>query len=219
MSYRLANEAALASQLRLGLFGGEFEERAMPALVDVNKLPNDKFGYRIYGVMAHLPLRQANQVRRLHRMVGALDLATEPHCSIDNFWGPKSLDDVKAALGKVTKFHVPFVTEIDFKDLDKGKWGAAFGLRKTPELMALQRDVIAAVMPHTQRIFDPAGDYWPHTTVLLDAKPGEMEGIDAALASISLEPNFPVESIELIGRVGPSRGGDYVILDSFKLRG
>ncbi len=189
----------------------------MPALVDVNKLPNDKFGYRIYGVMAHLPLRHANQVRRLHRMVGALDLATEPHCSIDNFWGPDSLDDVREALRRVAGTRRPVTTEIDFNGLEKGKWGAAYSLKPVPDLLALHTAVVSALLPLTKRIYDPASEWWPHTTVLLDAKPGEMDRIDKALASIRLESKLRFESVELIGRVGPSRGGDYVILDSFRL--
>ena len=32
--------------------------------VDANSLPNDKFGFRIYGVMVHLPEPQASQVRK-----------------------------------------------------------------------------------------------------------------------------------------------------------
>lgn len=191
----------------------------MPALIDVNKLPNDKFGYRIYGVMAHMPLRQANQIRRLHRIVGALDLATEPHCSIDNFYGPESLDDVRSALRGVAKSLRPVSTEIDLKSLDMGKWGAAYGLKQLPALIALHEGVVKALLPHTKRIFDPAGKYWPHVTVLLDAKPGEVDRIDAALAAIQLEPAVTFQSIELIGRIGPSRGGDYVVLDSFKLTG
>ena len=189
----------------------------MPALVDVNKLQDDKFGYRIYGVMAHLPLQQANQVRRLHRMVGALDLATEPHCSIDNFWGPESLDNVRSALRQVAKSHGPVKTDIDLNKLAKGNWGAAYELKPVPELMALHDAVVKALLPHTKRIYDPAHAWWPHTTVLLDAKPGEMDRIDNALAAIRLEPRLRFESFELIGRVGPSRGGDYVILDSFRL--
>ena len=43
--------------------------------VDENALPNDKFGFRIYGVMAHLPEPQASQVRQFHRLIGADDLA------------------------------------------------------------------------------------------------------------------------------------------------
>jgi hypothetical protein len=189
----------------------------MPAPVDVSRLPNDKFGYRIYGVMAHLPLRQANQVRRFHRMIGALDLATEPHCSIDNFWGPESLDDVRTALRRVAAAHHPVSTEIDFNDLGRGNWGAAYRLKSVPQLLSLHQAVVSALLPLTKRIYDPASEWRPHTTVLLDPKPGEMDRVDQALTAIHLEPKLRFESIELIGRVGPSRGGDYVILDSFEL--
>ncbi|MDA0232461.1 MAG: hypothetical protein O3C69_03130, partial [Chloroflexi bacterium] len=73
----------------------------MVRIIDDTTLPNDKFGYRIYGVMAHLPEPQASEIRKFHKLVGADDLATRPHCSLDNFWGPDDLDAVKAAIGQV----------------------------------------------------------------------------------------------------------------------
>ena len=91
--------------------------------VDANSLPNDKFGFRIYGVMVHLPEPQASQVRKFHKLIGADDLATKPHCSIDNFWGPDDLDAVKSALETVASKHAPFETEFDPGDLRVGKFG------------------------------------------------------------------------------------------------
>ena len=191
----------------------------MAAQVDEKSLPNDKFGYRIYGVMAHLPLRQANEVRRLHRMLGITDLATEPHCSIDNFWGPPDLDAVKAALREVAPQHPVIETRINFSDLRKGQWGAAFGLDPVPDLMTLQKAVQGAMLPLTRRIREAGGNYWPHTTVILDAKPGEVDRLDEMLPRVSIDPDLRFESIELIGRIGPSRGRDYQILESFPLGG
>ncbi len=92
----------------------------MSEWVDANKLPNDKFGYRIYGVMAHLPELQASEIKRFHSMIGADDLATKPHCSTDNFWGPDDLDAVKVALAHVASRHAPFRTSIDVNGLRSG---------------------------------------------------------------------------------------------------
>ncbi len=58
----------------------------MADLIDEYALPNDKFGYRIYGVTTHLSEPQASQARQFHKLIGDDDLATQPHCSIDNFW-------------------------------------------------------------------------------------------------------------------------------------
>jgi 2'-5' RNA ligase len=188
-------------------------------LIDPDALPNDKFGYRIYGVMAHLPEPQASEVRKFHRLIGADDLATRPHCSVDNFWGPDDLDAVKAALANVAKVSPPFETEVDPEGTNIGKWGCALGLRREPTLMRLHDAVVVAITPVTKRIYTEDSPYRPHTTVVLNAKPEELPKIEPNLSKIDMSGAMRFESIELIGRVGPARGGEYHVLESWKLDG
>jgi 2'-5' RNA ligase len=191
----------------------------MPTLINERTLPNDKFGYRIYGVMAHLPEPQAGEVRKFHKLIGADDLATKPHCSIDNFWGPDNLDDVKAAIASVAKVSPPFETEVEPGGTRIGPWGCALTLRSDPVLLRLHEAVKAALIPVTKRIFMPDTQYWPHTTIVLDAKPEEFPKIEPNLPKIDMSGVMRFESIELIGRVGPSRGGEYHVLESWRLKG
>ena len=191
----------------------------MAERVDANSLPNDKFGFRIYGVMAHLPEPQASQTRKFHQLVGADDLATKPHCSIDNFYGPDDLDAVKAALASVASKHPPFETSVDLDDLHSAEWGCAYSLKRDEGHFALQSAVEEAMIPLTKRLRPPGSDYWPHTTLVLDAKPNEYPLFEENLPKIDMSGNMRFESIELIGRVGPARGGEYQILASFPLEG
>jgi len=191
----------------------------MPRVIDDSTLPNDKFGYRIYGVMAHLPEPQASEIRKFHKLVGADDLATRPHCSLDNFWGPEDLDDVKAALARVASRHSPFETEVDPADTRFAEWGCAFTLQSVPGHHALHDDLVRELDPLTKRIFSVDTPYWPHTTALLDAKPHEVPLIEPSLGKIDMSGVMRFETFELIGRIGPARGGEYHILESFKLSG
>jgi 2'-5' RNA ligase len=152
-------------------------------------------------------------------LIGASDLATSPHCSIDNFWGPDDLDAVKAALADVVTRHRPFETRVDFTDLKIGDRGCAYGLVHVDDHFALQSSVQAAMIPLTKRLRPADQDYWPHTTMVLDAKPEERPLIEPNLPKVDMSGLMRFESIELIGRVGPSRGGEYKILDSFTLSG
>lgn len=186
--------------------------------VDANALPNDKYGYRIYGVMAHLPEPQASEVRKFHELIGADDLATKPHCSIDNFWGPDDLDAVKIALKEVAARQQPFETSVDLDGLRVGNWGCAYTINPTPEHLALQSDVEKALLPLTKRL-RPPGSYWPHTTMVLDAKPGEFPLMEANLEKIDMTGTMKFDTISLIGRIGPSRGGGYEILENYPLLG
>ena len=191
----------------------------MTTLVDEYALPNDKFGYRIYGVMAHLPEPQASQVRKYHKLIGADDLATKPHCSIDNFWGPDDLDVVKAALVDVTSRHAPFESSVDLAGLRTGKWGCAYTLASGEDHYALQTDVQQAMLPITQRIRPAGNSYWPHTTMVLDAKDDELPLMEPNLAKVDLTGTMHFETISLIGRVGLARGGEYHVLADFPLLG
>jgi len=191
----------------------------MPALIDANALPNDKFGYRIYGVMAHLPEPQASEVKKFHKLIGADDLATKPHCSIDNFWGPDSLDDVKTALANVITASPAFETQVDPELTRIREWGCALTLESAPDLLKLHESVKAAMVPVTKRIYTDDTPFWPHSTIVLDAKPEEFPKIEPNLKKIDMSGLMRFESIELIGRVGPARGGEYHILDSWKLEG
>ena len=191
----------------------------MARLIDDKTLPNDKFGYRIYGVMAHLPERQASEIRKFHKLVGADDLATKPHCSIDNFWGPDDLDAVKAAIAGVAAKKGPFETEVDFSDTRIAEWGCAFSLQPMEGLTTLHDEIVMALNPLTKRIFSLDNPYWPHTTALLSAKPHEIPLIEPNIGKIDMTGTMRFETIELIGRVGPARGGEYEILESFRLAG
>jgi 2'-5' RNA ligase len=186
---------------------------------DANALPNDKFGFRIYGVMAHLPEPQASEVLRFHSDIGANDLATKPHCSIDNFYGPEDLDAVKAALAEVASRNIPFDTSVDFNDLRSGDWGYAYTLFRDGDHSALQADVEQALIPLTKRLGPTDQRYWPHTTMVLDMKPEEQPLVLPNLALLDVSGDMHFDSIELIGHVGPSRGGEYKILESFLLKG
>ncbi|MBN4074230.1 hypothetical protein JYT27_00215 [bacterium AH-315-D21] len=191
----------------------------MTEKIDDKSLPNDKFGFRIYGVMAHLPEPQASEARKFHKLIGADDLATKPHCSIDNFWGPDDLEAVKSALAAVAANHKPFETSVDFDDLRIGPWGCAYGLKHVDVHFALQVAVQEAIIPLTKRIFPVGRDYWPHTTMVLDAKTEEHPLIESNLAKVDMSGLMRFETISLIGRVGPSRGGEYQVLADFPLGG
>ena len=187
--------------------------------VDANSLPNDKFGFRIYGVMAHLPEPQTSQVRKFHKLIGADDLATKPHCSIDNFWGPDDLDAVKSALEKVASEHSPFETEFDPTDLRIGKFGCAYGLKHDDDHYSLQAAVEKAMIPLSKRLCAAGSKYWPHTTMVLGMKPEEVPLMEPNLQKVDISGNMRFETISLIGRIGPSRGGEYQILETYPLLG
>ena len=131
----------------------------------------------------------------------------------------EDLDAVKAALADVASRHTPFETSIDFNDLRSGDSGYAYSLFRDGDHFALQADVEQALIPLTKRLRPTGQPYWPHTTLVLDVKPEEIPLVEQHLINLDLSRTMRFESIELIGRVGPSRGGEYRVLASFALNG
>jgi 2'-5' RNA ligase len=189
----------------------------MPALVDANALPAGKYGYRVYGVMAHLSSGQQAAVLEFHRSIGVTDLATRPHCSIHNFYDPSDINLLRQRLAGAAAKSAPFMTEIDLKEFHTWPSGAAFGVIPHPELMKLHDTVVAALDGIVKLIYTPDSPYSPHTTVLLSGTPEEVERAKKAAPLLKLKPQLEVRSIELIGRIGPNRGGEYRIITSFPL--
>ena len=189
----------------------------MTSRIDANEIPPDRYGFRIYGVMVHLPDGMADAVKGFHASIGVNDLATRPHCSIHNFFDLSDMEQLEVRLRDVATRHRPLEIVID---LDNLLWGTEFGaypIEPSPELVELNRDVVERVEDLTKRIFPADRTWWPHTTILLDGSPEEIERGKEAAKELKLASRFNAESFELIGRVGPSRGGEYRVLASFPL--
>ena len=184
---------------------------------DVNALPLDRYGYRIYGIMVHLPDELATVVKEFHASIGVNDLATRPHCSIHNFRDLTDTDQLTTRLREVATRHSPFEVVIDLGEL---RWGCSFGaytIRSSPQLLALHRDVTGSVDDLVTRMYPADQEWWPHTTILLDGSPEEIQRGKEVAKELKLAPTFHADSFDLIGRVGPNRGGEYRVLTSFPL--
>ena len=92
-------------------------------------------------------------------------------------------------------------------------------MKAHPGLMRLHDNVVAALDGIVKLIYAPDGAYQPHTTVLLSGTPAEVERAKQLGPALKLDPKLEVKSIELIGRIGPNRGGEYRVIASFPLTG
>ena len=189
----------------------------MTSRTNANEIPPDRYGFRIYGVMVHLPEGLAEPVRDFHASIGVTNLATKPHCSIHNFRDVSGMDQLDARLGDVARRHKPFEVVIDLDDLHWGSEFGAYSIKPSPELLNLNRDVVDSVDDLITSIHQGDRKWWPHTTILLDGTLEEIERGKEAAKELKLSPRFSAASFELIGRVGPSRGGEYRVLASFPL--
>lgn len=188
----------------------------MAALVKAGALPVDKYGYRIYGVMAHLSPENQAAVTGFHRSIGVLDFATRPHCSIHNFYELVDINLARHKLREAAAKVQSFSIEIDLTSLDWYGGGGGYSIRPHASLTHLHENVVGALDGLVKLIYSSDSPYTPHTTILTgDAQ--DVERGKAAVANLKLDPKFEVRSVELIGRVGQNRGGEYRVIASFPL--
>ncbi len=184
-------------------------------------LPYDANGIREYGVMLHASAAQNRALRRFHAEIGLTDFSSRAHVSIHNFGEPQSLGEVMVRLSKLAIATAPIKIELD---PDGAKpWGeglaGGFKVSETDDLMAFNAAVNAALDPVTKSPRAPGRKFWPHLTAYLATDAHEAELAKKLLKSLNLGKGYVARSVQLTGRRGPARGGNYTTLATFHFGG
>ena len=86
----------------------------------------------------------------------------------------------------------------------------------TPELVAVNRALQSAISPLADTEFGNP-DFHPHMTVFQDAGPEESEKGMRLARGLRLGTGFYVETLEMMARTAPFRGGRWTSLASFEM--
>ncbi|GEM_PF-1296231 len=185
--------------------------------IAADDLLHDRHGIREYGVMLHASARQNAALRRFHAAVGITDFATRAHVSVENFGEPSDLGEVMRRLSEIAISTRPIPIKLDPQGAKPwGKGGAGgFGVELTGPLAAFQKLVEQALSPITKSIHPPGRQYWPHVTAFLATDEHESARARKLLHGLDLGSGYVARSVELSGRRGPARGGNYTVLASF----
>ena len=132
-----------------------------------------------------------------------------------------NVGDIQEAIHAVAESTPPFWIEFD-GDRDDGEFPGNDGssltvpVTLTPDLVAINSALESTISPLAGYEFG-APEYRPHMTVYQDASPEEA-GRGLRLAKgLKLGNGFRVESLELMARTAPFRGGRWQSLASFDL--
>jgi 2'-5' RNA ligase len=179
---------------------------------------NDIFGTTPdrYSIAVHTPEDLTEKIMVFRADIGLADLTSEPHISISSsLHNPVDLDNLKTRIQNMaTKQHL---FRIHFNTPAFGGGGAWGGLSVTltDDLQTLHDAVMQTIRGAITYSDDHS--YHPHVTIFQSATPEESQKGPASGPQIDFGTGFDISSIELVGRLGPLRGGTRTIIESFPI--
>ena len=112
----------------------------------------------------------------------------------------------------------PFRIELEAESGSRTADGPSLAIpvKSTPELVELNQSLESAISPLVETEFG-AAEFLPHMTVFQDASPEEAEKGLRLAKGLRLGTGFYVETLEMMARTAPFRGGRWTSLASFEL--
>jgi 2'-5' RNA ligase len=189
-------------------------------MIDPLTLPNDRFGYSVYSLVAHASAEQVRMVAEVREAVGQERAVIPAHVTVrGTFHGIESLDELRSALRETAEGSEP--TRVAF---DPGGWtlhrngdrhGCHLPCVTTPALLSLHRTFDAVIAPRSR---DAYGDsYRAHLTLCQDCTHEQARRAAVLAADMDIGTGFDVVSVELMGRIGPAFGGRWTLIESLPL--
>ncbi|TWF78145.1 2'-5' RNA ligase superfamily protein [Pseudonocardia hierapolitana] len=189
-------------------------------MTDPRTLPNDRFGYSVYALVAHASPEQVRMVDEVREAVGQERAVIPAHVTVrGTFHGIASLDQMRALLretaGGLEPAQVTFGPGGWTIHPDGDRHSCGMPCVTTPALVSLHHAFDAVIRP---RSVDAYGDgYRAHLTLFQDCAREQVQRAGAVVAGPDIGTGFEFDSVELMGRVGPAFGGEWVLIESFPL--
>jgi 2'-5' RNA ligase len=134
------------------------------------------------------------------------------------FAGIPNVEEIQEAIHGICESVKPFRIELEAELESRGSNSSSLAIpvKITQELVAVNQALESAISPLADTEFG-SSDFHPHMTVFQDASPEE-SGKGMRLArGLRLGTGFYVETLEMMARTAPSRGGRWTSLASFEM--
>lgn len=185
-------------------------------------LPNDEFGYSVYTLVA---LANANQVAKIDGVRTAIGLTRatiQAHVTVrGTFSTIESLDGLRDLLRQTASENhaVSVVFGADgwsYFNRGTGRNSGIMPCDTTPELLDLHSAFDRVIRPISTNQYPD--NYRAHMTLCQDCSEDQIEQARVLAADLDIGAGFDIESVQLMGRVGPAFGGEWKMIDSFPLK-
>ena len=190
-------------------------------MTDPRALPNDRFGYSVYSLVSHASPEQVRLVAEVREAVGQARAVIPAHVTVrGTFHGIGSLEEIRGLLRQTAAGLEP--TRVEFSP---GGWtlhsdggdrhGCVMPCVTSPALRSLHEAFDAVIRPHSQDGY--GDDYRAHLTLCQDCTREQVQQAMGLVADRDFGTGFSVDSVELMGRVGPAFGGEWTLIESLPL--
>lgn len=186
---------------------------------------NDRHGFAVYAVFAVAGSDQVAAISELRRaMYAGSDnppayVNAPAHVTVKRlFAGIPNVEDIQEAIHGLAESTKPFRIEFASDPEPRGAGGSSLAvpIKTTPELVALNHSLESAISPLVEAEYGNA-EFRPHMTIFQDASPDEAETGLRLARGLRLATGFHVETLEMMARSAPFRGGRWQSLASFEL--
>lgn len=190
----------------------------MAEMWDIYSEKTDRWGYTRYSLVVHAPQELADKVMSFRDEIGMKDLTSEPHVSVTaSLYLPIDLDHIEERVQETAALLRPFRLLFADSPVYHREYSGSLAVSPTAALLGLRTSIQQAIHGLIQQAEATSGEYRLHLTLY--------QGADEVVAAMARETctyfdfgdGFDVASVELVGRVGPPRGGTRKVIKSFEL--
>ena len=186
---------------------------------------NDRHGFAVYAVFAVAGSAQVSAISELRRAMysGVEDppayVNAPAHVTVKRLFARiPNVEEIQEAIHGICESTKPFRIELEAESESRVAADSSLTVpaKSSPELVALNQSLETAISPLAETEYG-AAEFRPHMTVFQDAAPEESEKGLRLAKGLRLGTGFYVETLEMMARTAPFRGGRWTSLASFDL--
>lgn len=178
----------------------------------------DPWGFTRYSLVVHTPTDLTDDVMAFRRAIGLADLTSRPHVSVcASLHQPADLEEVKEKVALAATSSDRFRIQFESEPVAHKEATGWLVVAPTEPLLTLRENIQNAVGELIQGGGDVNRPYRPHVTLYQSASAEEAARAREVAETFKFDDGFEAVSVELVGRVGPPRGGTREIIASFAL--
>ena len=177
----------------------------------------DAWGVTRYSLVVHAPTALTDRIMAFRREIGLGDLTSEPHVSLlASMHQPADLEVLKDVVRMAALALGPVRFGFPPGEVTHRETGGSLPVQTTPDLLTFRQKLVEAVEGHIQ-LTNPDKPFSPHVTLYQMAGATEAEAARRIAPAHDFGDGFEAHRIDLVGRVGPPRGGTRKVIAEFDL--
>lgn len=176
----------------------------------------DSWGYTRYAVVLFMPEEDRRKVDALRAQLPLPTAMIQAHVTVKgSFDSPEDLEDVRRRMRAIAGKTSPL--EVELVELRWRKGGGGYKVDVSRAIQALHDALYDAIEPVSRNVYgDEAGDrFHPHMTVCQEMPEDTVEEAKRLAETLDIARRSSVESMHLMGLVGPRHGGRWEVVEEF----